>query len=41
MPIWKHKEFVEDRWQTLADDAPLPADAQVLISLTRWRAEKD
>jgi len=41
MPIWKHQEFSDDSWQTAADDAPLPADAAVLISLARWRAEKE
>lgn len=41
MPIWKQQEFAENDWQTVADDAPLPADAPALVSLTRWRAEKD
>lgn len=36
----KHRQIVQDDgWQTLADDAPLPASGDVLVSLPRWLAE--
>ena len=41
MPLWKSGTFVEDPWQPVADDAPVPADAPVVLSLKRWRAERD
>jgi phosphoadenosine phosphosulfate reductase len=37
MPLWKNGPFVEDNWQIVADDAPLPDDAPVFVSLKRWR----
>jgi phosphoadenosine phosphosulfate reductase len=40
MPLWKDRKFVEDHWQVVPDDAPVPADAPVVLSLKRWRAEK-
>ena len=27
MPLWKAGNFVEDNWQIVADDAPVPANA--------------
>jgi len=41
MPLWKNGEFVADAWQFVADDAPLPDDAPVFVTLARWRAERD
>lgn len=41
MPLWKSGAFVEDPWQVVADDQPVPADAPVLISLKRWRGERE
>ena len=41
MPLWKNGTFIEDAWQVVADDAPVPADAAVVLSLKRWRAERD
>jgi phosphoadenosine phosphosulfate reductase len=41
MPIWKSGVFVEDNWQIVADDQPLPADAPAAIGLKRWREERD
>lgn len=41
MPLWKNGEFVEDSWQIVADDAPLPDDAPVFVTLARWRAERE
>ncbi len=41
MPLWKSGTFVEDNWRPVADDAPVPADVPVVLSLRRWRAERD
>ena len=40
MPLWKSRTFVEDRWQMVADDAPVPADVPVVLSLRRWRENR-
>ena len=40
MPLWKDGTFVEDTWQVVADDAPVPDDAPVVVSLKRWRDER-
>jgi uncharacterized protein (DUF934 family) len=41
MPVLDHGHEIEDRWTDLADDAPLPATGGVIVSLDRWRAERD
>src|SRR5690242_14432898 len=41
MPLWKNGTFVEDPWQFVADDAPVPDDVPVFVTLKRWRAERD
>ena len=37
MPLYRKTGIVEDPWQKLDDDAPVPADGMVLVSFTRWR----
>jgi uncharacterized protein (DUF934 family) len=37
MPLFRETGIVEDPWQKLDDDAAVPADGMVLVSLTRWR----
>jgi len=37
MPLFRETGIVEDPWQRLDDDAPVPADGMVLVSFTRWR----
>ena len=37
MPLFRESGIVEDPWQKLDDDAPVPADGMVLVSFTRWR----
>jgi uncharacterized protein (DUF934 family) len=37
MPLFRESGPVEDPWQRLGDDAPVPADGLVLVSFTRWR----
>ncbi|WP_421726416.1 DUF934 domain-containing protein [Bauldia sp.] len=41
MPLWKNGDFVDDDWTIIADDAPVPDDAPVFVSLERWRNERD
>ncbi len=40
MSLIKDGRLVEDVWTAVADDAPLP-DGPVIVSLTRFRAERD
>ncbi len=40
MPLWKDGKFVEDPWQVVADDAPLPVDGKAIVTSERWRAER-
>ncbi len=41
MPLIKHGRLVEDPWVSLDDDAELPREAPVIVTLERWRAERD
>ena len=41
MPLWKDHAFINDPWQTVPDDQPVPPDVPAIISLKRWRAERD
>jgi phosphoadenosine phosphosulfate reductase len=40
MALWKNGRFVEDVWQIIADDAPVPGDVPAIIGLKRWRDER-
>jgi phosphoadenosine phosphosulfate reductase len=40
MPLWKNGGFVEDSWQIVADDAPVPDGAPAIIGVKRWREER-
>jgi uncharacterized protein (DUF934 family) len=41
MPLWKDGRFIEDEWQIVADDAPVPDGAAAIVGLKRWRDERD
>lgn len=41
MLIIRNRKIVEDDFSHLADDAALPADGNVLVSLDRWRSDRD
>jgi uncharacterized protein (DUF934 family) len=41
MPLLKDGKIVDDQWTAVADDAELPADRPVIVSLERWQKEKD
>ena len=41
MALWRNGAFAENAWTTLADDAPAPSSGAILVSLARWRSEKE
>jgi uncharacterized protein (DUF934 family) len=41
MPLWRREGFVEDKWTFLGDDAPVPTEGAVVVSLKRWLAERE
>jgi len=41
MPLWKNHAFVADPWQVVPDDQPVPADVPVVLSLKRWRENRE
>ena len=41
MTLWKNGGFVEDAFLRVADDAEVPAEGAVLVSLARYRAERE
>jgi uncharacterized protein (DUF934 family) len=41
MPLWRREGFVEDQWTVLDDEAPVPADGAIMVSLKRWLAERE
>lgn len=38
--LWAGGQFIKDGWRTIADDAPLPDDIAPILSLVRWRRER-
>ncbi|MFV3077350.1 DUF934 domain-containing protein [Niveispirillum fermenti] len=41
MPVLDRGLPIDDRWTDLADDQPLPADGAVIVSLERWRTDRE
>ena len=41
MALWRDGAFVRDDWSVVEDGAPLPDRGEVIVSLARWRAEKE
>lgn len=41
MPLIKNGSPVDDPWVAGADDGPLPASGPVIVSVERWRAERE
>jgi phosphoadenosine phosphosulfate reductase len=41
MALWKDGSFVDDAFTTVADDAELDPSAPVIVSIARWRAQRD
>jgi uncharacterized protein (DUF934 family) len=41
MPLWRRGGFVEDKWAFLGDEAPVPEEGAIVVSLKRWLAERE
>ena len=41
MPLWRREGFVEDKWTSLGDEASLPDEGAIVVSLKRWLAERE
>jgi phosphoadenosine phosphosulfate reductase len=41
MALWRDGAFGENSWTTLVDDAPAPPSGAILVSLARWRQERE
>ncbi|MBJ7417036.1 MAG: DUF934 domain-containing protein [Niveispirillum sp.] len=41
MPVLDRGLPIDDRWTDLADDQDIPAEGAVIVSLERWRTERD
>lgn len=41
MPIIKDGVVIDDPWLVIGDHEPIPGSRPVMVSLTRWRAERD
>jgi len=40
MPLWRREGFVEDKWALLGDDASVPEEGAIVVSLKRWLGER-
>jgi uncharacterized protein (DUF934 family) len=38
--IIKDRSIIEDRWQRIADDSPLPEAGDIIVSFKRWQQER-
>jgi uncharacterized protein (DUF934 family) len=36
MPLWRREGFTQDKWTFLGDDASVPEDGAIVVSLKRW-----
>ena len=41
MPLWRREGFVEDKWAFLGDEAPVPEEGAIVVSLKRWLGERE
>ena len=41
MALWRPGGFAEETWTPLADDAPVPAEGPVIVSLRRWLDQRE
>jgi len=41
MALWRDGAFAENSWELIGDDAPAPASGAIIVSLARWRREKE
>ena len=41
MPLWRREGFVEDAWAFLGDEAPVPEEGAIVVSLKRWLEQRE
>jgi uncharacterized protein (DUF934 family) len=41
MALWRDGGFVDDRWSSIGEGEPVPAAGPIIVSIDRWRAERD
>ena len=41
MPLWRREGFVEDKWAFLGDEASLPEEGPIVVSLKRWLEQRE
>ena len=41
MTLIKEGRVAEDSWRHVGDEEPLPAKGEIIVSLTRWRADRE
>lgn len=41
MPLIKNAALADDPWVAVADDEPIPLEAQPIVTLDRWKAERE
>ncbi len=41
MRIIRNRKIVDDDWIHVADDAALPAEGKIFVSLERWQTDRD
>ena len=41
MPLWRREGFVEDQWGFLGNEAPVPEEGAIVVSLKRWLGERE
>lgn len=38
--LWRDSRFVQDTWQRLRDDAPIPPSGRIIVTLDRWQKDE-
>ena len=41
MPLWRREGFTQDKWAFLGDDASVPEDGAIVVSLKRWLDQRE
>jgi uncharacterized protein (DUF934 family) len=41
MPLWRREGFVEDKWAFLGDEASVPTEGAIVVSLKRWLSQRE
>jgi uncharacterized protein (DUF934 family) len=41
MALWRRDGFTQDKWAFLGDEAPVPEEGAIVVSLMRWLSERE